>query len=665
MDSASLISSCRAFIEENYKSQLLEHNGKGNNRLVIDFYKLSSYSVDLSEEFFDDPNKFFTAMGLACCEVLQDVKKNFNTRFFNLPKNTFIDISCIRSKNINTFITVKGVIRSRTSVTPSITSISFECPSCGNVISVLQTESKIVEPNKCGCGRKGKFKMLSKELIDGLSMRVEESPEFIDSNRLESIHIIAREDLTDEKIEPKLVQGRAVEVSGVLKTVFKTARDGSLKTELSWYLDANYIRFIEQSEINLKITTADLIDFERYKCDPNFLSRASECLFYKIEGLSDIKKLLLITAFGGVTEYNETGVVERRGDIHLLVVGEAGTGKSFLLQLFKRLIPKSYMVFGGRSTSVAGLLYAATKDELINQWTIEAGAFPLANKGVVVIDEMDKFEMKELDQLHGPMEQQLISVNKANIRTTLKCECGVVAASNPKLGRFSNFDVDIVNQLGLSLTLINRFDMIFLLRDVVDEERDKRVALKILSFGEGECDNYISETLFKKYVLYAKKINPKIPKELNADITQEFARIRQLGKGKSFPISERQMVTILRLAQSHARSRLSHFVELQDVNFAFSCMITFLKQFVGEADGVIDVDVLTIGSSHSFRNVMDLVLSTIINYKSREHGLCSFVDIEEACKAKGIPDLEIEKAIAHLQKVGFIFEPRVGYYDKL
>src|SRR3989344_361760 len=158
----------KEFIETNYYPQLLESVRKGHSFLVLDFSELIKFNSELSEETLEQPEELLKASEIAIREF--DLPKKitkFNIRLRNLPISQKVQISNIRSKHLNKLIWSEGTVRQKSDVRPHVTTAKFECPSCGNILNVLQLDKKYKEPTRCGCGRKGKFKEISKELVDG------------------------------------------------------------------------------------------------------------------------------------------------------------------------------------------------------------------------------------------------------------------------------------------------------------------------------------------------------------------------------------------------------------------------------------------------------------------------------------------------------------------
>ena len=171
------------FLNNNYKDELLEQINKGLKFLIVDFKKFSEQEMELSEDLLEDPENVLKAGEVAVQRFQLPLKVNrFHLRFFNLPDMQKIAIRDIRSKDIGKFIVLDGLVRQKSDVRPRVTSAKFECPSCGNIMTVLQLEKKFKEPTMCPCGRKGKFKLLSKELVDAQGMVLEETPEIVNTD---------------------------------------------------------------------------------------------------------------------------------------------------------------------------------------------------------------------------------------------------------------------------------------------------------------------------------------------------------------------------------------------------------------------------------------------------------------------------------------------------
>ncbi len=166
-----------------------------------------------------------------------------------------------------------------------------------------------------------------------------------------------------------------------------------------------------------------------------------------------------------------------RGEIHFLLVGDPGTGKSQIQRYVSRLAPRA-VVTSGKSSSAAGLTAAAIKDG--PNWTLEAGALVLADGGVCCIDEFDSVREADRAALHEAMEQQTCSVAKAGLVTTLHTRAAVFGTCNPRGHKRYNPRRPLSEQLDISGPLLSRFDIVLLLLDDMNPIWDEAVADHIL-----------------------------------------------------------------------------------------------------------------------------------------------------------------------------------------
>ena len=177
MELADQIQKFKEFFEEFYLDQLLEKLRKDELYLTVPFPDIAIYSPELANIMIEAPEDTIKAaqMSLQNIDLHGDVK-SFEIRISSLPASQHLMIREIRASHIGRFLQMEGVVRQKSDVRPQVTSARFECPSCGNIIPVLQLDQKFREPSRCGCGRKGKFKLLSKQLVDAQSIVLEESP---------------------------------------------------------------------------------------------------------------------------------------------------------------------------------------------------------------------------------------------------------------------------------------------------------------------------------------------------------------------------------------------------------------------------------------------------------------------------------------------------------
>ncbi|MBT3463596.1 minichromosome maintenance protein MCM, partial [archaeon] len=441
MEPTQVIKKFQEFLEKNYVKEISERVRKGKKYLVVDFNELSKFDPQLADELLETPEEVIKAgeIALESFEIEGDVK-NFKIRIKDAPESTAILIRNIRSEHLNKFLFVKGLVRQKSDVRPQVTSARFECPSCGNVITVLQLDQKFKEPSRCGCGRKGKFRMLSKELVDAQKIVLEEAPEDLDGGEQpKRLDIFLKSDLVSPISDKKTNPGSKIIINGILKEVPLPAKDGGNLTRYDLMIEANYIEPIEEDFLELNIEKEEEKEILELAKNPKVYEKLVNSLAPTIYGHDLIKEALILQAFGGVRKKRKKGSATR-GDIHILLIGDPGAGKSQLLKRMSEIAPKARYV-SGKGASGAGLTATVVRDEFIRGYALEAGALVLANRGICCIDELDKMTKEDRSAMHEALEQQTVTISKANIQATLRCETTVLAAANPKFGRFDPYEV--------------------------------------------------------------------------------------------------------------------------------------------------------------------------------------------------------------------------------
>ncbi len=665
--SEDLIIEAKSFFDT-HKKELGESIKRGKSVIYIDFMKLTEFSNVLSDELLANPEDTLRLVELAIEE--SGLISNLRVRLFNLPKNQEIKVRNIRSKHLNEMIMIEGIIRQASDVRPQVVNAKFECPSCGTVISVLQIEKKFREPSRCSCGRRGGFKLISKEMVDTQRLVVEESPESLSGGEQpKRINVFVKEDLVEPKMEDKTTPGSRIKVIGVLKEVPVPLSTGGLSTRFELAIEVNNIIPMEETFEELDINDEDERQILELSQDPKVFTKLARSITPSVWGYEEIKKSLVLQLFGGLQKVHADGQ-KSRGDIHILLIGDPGVAKSVTLTFMANISPKGRYVVG-KSASGAGLTATVVRDEYLRGWSLEAGAMVLANKGLVCIDELEKMDPQDRSAMHEAMEQQTITISKANVQATLRSETSVLAAANPKFGRFDPYQ-SIAQQIDLPPTLINRFDIIFTLRDIPNRDKDERIAKHVLLEHQkkGE-DMTIPKELFQKYVAYAKqRIRPELTPEAVEELKKFYVELRNKpvvseSAVRPIPISARQLQALIRMAEASAKMRLSNKVSSDDAREAIELMKYYLMQ-VGYDYETKTFDIDRIGSkfSSSQRNKIFTVRDVMTQLEDKVGKMIPIEEIEKELEGKLSKD-EIEEAINKLVINSEIFKPRTGFVQKV
>ncbi|MEN6329245.1 MAG: minichromosome maintenance protein MCM [Methanobacteriaceae archaeon] len=649
------------FFGTKYKDTVFEALEKypEERSVVVDYNELEMFDPDLADLLIEKPEEVLKAAQLAI-QNIDPLRKNaeLNTRFQNLRNN--IALRDLRSKFIGKFVAIDGIVRKTDEIRPRIVNATFECRSCMRLHEVNQTSNLISEPALCQeCGGRS-FRLLQEEseFLDTQTTKLQEPLENLSGGEQpRQIVVVLEDDLVDT-----ITPGDIVRITGTLRTV----RDEKTK-RFKNYIYGNYIEAKEQEFEELEISPEDEEQIVEMSKDPKIYDKIIRSTAPSIQGYRDVKEAIALQLFGGSAKDLEDKT-RIRGDIHILIVGDPGIGKSQMLKYVSKLAPRGIYT-SGKGTSGVGLTAAAVRDEL-GGWSLEAGALVLGDRGNVCVDELDKMRPEDRSAIHEALEQQTISIAKAGIMATLNSRCSVLAAANPKFGRFDRFK-SIAVQINLPPTILSRFDLLFVIEDKPDREKDKKLASHILHIHkENKIPFEIEPELLRKYIAYARKeVHPKLTDEA-VEVIQEFYVGMRGGstddedEASPVPITARQLEALVRLSEASARIRLSPDVTAYDAKRAIKLQQDSLKQVGYDPEtGKVDIDKVEGRTPQSdrdkFRIVMEIIKELTDDYGGHAPNNMLIKEMEDRYNMN---KEKTEEIIRVLKRQGLIFEPSTGYY---
>ncbi len=663
-----------------YQNQIKDVISKSSNTLIILYEDLLAFDSQIAEMLKNDPEFLLedateAFKNLVKFESGKLIYKEYFIRIATKEEKSplSIPIRGLRANNIDELVWFKGILIRCSTIRPQLTKGEFECNLCGHPIEILQLTSKVRWPKFCmnkRCQGKAQsdFRLLSKksEFIDWQSITIQEIPEDLPAGRIpRSVQAILKYDLVDT-VKP----GDRIKIMGIFKSILAQSINNINSTLFKTYVDVNFIDPEDKSEQAIDLSKQDKEEIEKLSKQPLIQRKIARSIAPTIYGREDLKMACALSLFSGRRK-KKPGGGYKRGNIHILFVGDPGTGKSEVLKSAQEISPRG-LYTSGKGSSAVGLTAAVIKDADTGQMNLEAGAVVLANGGVCVIDEFDKMDKADRSALHEAMEQQTVSIAKAGIVATLKAETAIIAAANPHSGRYDTYKTATDN-IKLPSSLLSRFDLIFVIVDKPDKAHDAQMAEFILQNAMKDPTEFINEEeneiapisikILKKYIKYAKRIEPFLTEEAKERIKEFYLELRSDYDSVDAIVSilARNLDALVRLSEAYAKMALRDKVTKEDVEEIIKLFKRYLKDIgYDESTGKIDVDRIYVGETRSRINKLEKFMDQLKKlfeengWKALEKkSVIQILDLE--------PDLDkeyIKNVIKESIKDGTLYEPR-------
>ncbi len=657
---------------ERFRQRISQLSVTGKTSLMVEFEELLALDQKLAEELLERPEEYLKHANNAAYAQLQIEDQEYGEKIEGIDVRIvrLLEAAPLRklgSEHIGKLIMVEGVVVRSSPVRPMVMQGAFKCKRCGTVMPIAQVGLFLKAPFACSspdCGSKGPFDFVQEEstFIDSQDLRLQERPEDLPPGQLPRTLNIK---LVGSEIVDLARPGDHVSTVGITRAVAPTLPGvGKLRT-FTLHIDANSIEVLGKEPETSLPTPEEEEKILELAGDPWIHRKIVNSIAPSIYGYDHVKEAIMYILFGGVAKTLPD--ISIRGEMNALLVGDPGTAKSQLLQYVARIAPRG-LYTSGRGTTAAGLTAAVIREKG-GGMSLEAGALVLADKGIACIDEMDKMRPEDRVAIHEAMEQHTVSVAKGGIVATLNARTAILAAANPALGRYEPHRT-VAENISLPITILSRFDLIFVLRDVPNKETDGKMSEHILGLhrkGLSAMETPIPSELLRKYISYSKGIRPILSDDAVKRLNDFYLAMRSASEAEGSPvaITARQLESLVRTAEARARSALRKEVTAEDAEAAVAIMKRSLEEVgIDLSSYKMDIDLIMTGKPKSVRDRLQIVLSTLMEME-KVTGLVEKRALLEELEIKHrVPKGEADRLVGQLLREGTIYSPREDYLKK-
>ena len=678
-----LVEQAAEFLSNYYREELakIAQSRVENPAVWVDYSDIVAFNPDLADDLRDKPEMVLEHLDVAIQEV--DLPstvnlENINVRVEGINEEHIYEPGETRKEQGGSFIGISGILERVTSTSDLLEVAEFECQRCGTMTQIPQNsaDSNLQEPHECsGCERQGPFKIdgNQSEWSDYAKIRIAAKP---DSDHDGKLTGFVKNDLLDSGGETGLLErnGEPVTVNGILRRVQNTGQNAN-ESLFDHHLEVNSVTFDRDSET---VSIEDHKDeFEELSTKPDAVDLFAQSIAPHLHATDawDAAFEFAVAYLFGAPRIDIDNGPTYRGDLHFLIVSDYGMGKSDFSDDIAEYSPKCIKKSTTALSSDVGLTAAAVKDDFGDgQWTIKPGLLVRANGGHLILDEIDKGP-EELTNMNDALEgRQTVDVEKAGQSVTYESRTGLMALGNPVEGRFDP-NMKVSEQLGISESLLSRFDGIVTMEDRIDEEQDANVAESYgRSYTEAQANQYGEQDSFdyldrpvpvdvgQAWIKYAREnVNPLLEYEQFEELKEWYAEdVRQLnrsfagsGEGEDMPVpaTVRVLGAVTKMAIAFARVHLREKVIDEDVKRAKKLGKRLVKQnWNGET---FDVAKEHTGSMDSRRK-------RLVSYV-RDNPESSVSEIAQSLEtSEDVIESDIEKLC---KRQGVLFEPETGKYS--
>lgn len=652
-DGPTVVEGFGMFFEKYYDkaiAELAQRYPRDQQSLWIDHSDLYAFNPDMADDLRENPKRMFdyAEEALRRYELPVDVDlSNAHVRVTGVPGEIYPDE--VSAADIGTLVPISGQLARVTQKKPKMAEGAFECARCGTLTRIPQPMNDTAEPHECqGCDRKGPFRINTEQSrwVDQRKVKLEEPIEERAQARGHSVPVYVEDDLCDYGPGETALPDHAGEhatITGVVRVDKSKLTGRNAKPESSVWIEAKAISYDTDVEA--------AIDVDEHRNEIEELASREDAVELVAESLApslhaeeedDLHKVRMACAAWLFNAYrlDPEGSESKRGDMHMALIGDPGTGKSTIMKYLHEVLPKSEYRTGPGLTE-AGLTAAAVQEEFAGEteWTLQPGVLPRADGGHCLIDEVDAVVDENTKAIHDALEgEQKVKADKAGIKADLPTRCALLVGGNPTYTRFDKHE-PITDQIDLDPALFDRMDLVFALEEEVDEERDRTKAEHTLDAwdelsraeveGKDISDSEtmsgpVSKPVLRAWIKHAREtVRPVLTAEAKEKLQDYYVEVRNLNDGyegdgeEAIPATMRTLEAGIRISMAFARLRLSDRIEAVDAERAIDLSRHVVGMRFDRESGQFDMQMTSRGDTQSQKNRKERVKNAILTLQDQ------------------------------------------------
>lgn len=537
----------------------------------LNFKEMIEFDYELGDFCLNQPLDFINL-------IRSLIKTKYNhapfIQVYNLTNFSFLPIKAIKVETVGKIHKFIGFVRIKSDNQPYVDTVSWECPSCGCLITTKSENDLIIEPNRCSCGRKGKFIKVATKSKNRYIFQLEEDVDNTEqAEQPQTVVIEIKDELFDTAYVKRIMPGHKIEVTGIVSKRHRI-KYNKLQSTFDFYIKASDLRIIIDDDPNTELTELDKTNINLIK---TYMNESFEKGFgllaqnYASHIVCEpfIKEVLMVQLACGKNITDSNGI-RIRNKLHVALIGDPSTAKTEL-GIYSSLILKNAKYAVGVSATGTTLTACIRKSEEFDTMYLEAGKVVMANNSLCIIDEFDKTDEDDKNKLLQCMESGIIDVDKGGISRKLIAETAILALANPE-GGVVDRSTPILNQFKLSPPIRQRFDLIIPLLDEADEKQDRNISNIMLTRAMNtNSENPLDLNFFRKFFNHLRSLpEPILTIEAAKSITEYYTNLRNEIRRSNTPalIGPRVNRTFQIVSRCYAKLRGSTTVDVMDVKRA-------------------------------------------------------------------------------------------------